>query len=729
MSVSHFNNKIYVATWLGVSVLSFSNSEEITLPYFKPIEGISKACWHLKVVYDEKGNERLLAASVQGLYEITKNDNFVQISDLACYFILPSKNKNDIWIGCNTGLLKISLVNNNFVSHGKILKNTIQERIHFIFEESDSVLWLTTKFHGIYKVSSSSNKINDNNSKATYFDLKDGLSNLGDIFIYNIKGKTYFICKNNIFVYENNKFHKRLTFFQKLIDPSFYFINIVVSNKGDIWFQIGSRKYWKKIIGVARKNGNSYHFEFAPFKPIPEMDLNFIYIDKKENAWFGGDDGLYKYDNSIKIDYTKKYTTLIRKVTIGSDSVIFWGTYYTSPYSDTTQYYSNIQPKELKYKIANEYNSISFEYSAPNYFNEKTNLYSYSLQGEGGSNELWSAWTEDAHKTYERLPHGKYVFKVKSKNIYGVENSANSFEFVILPPWYQTIYAYALYSLIIGLFIFFIIRRSNKRILFAKNKLEILVKERTEEIVKQRKVIEQEKEKAELLLTNILPAEIAEELKANGHVKAQYYDNVTVFFADFKNFSKISEYINPLKLIAELDKSFAYFDEICVKYKLEKIKTIGDAYMCAGGIPLRNDSHFVDAILAAMEIQQYMRKAEENQWLCQLRIGIHTGDLIAGVVGKNKFAYDIWGDTVNTASRMETAGEVGKINISGDTYEYVKKFFICTYRGKIPVKNKGDIDMYFVERINPNLSSDLRGYTPNEAFFELLNNHKDKINE
>lgn len=723
MSVMHYNNKVYIATWLGVSVLTIDNSENITLPYFKQISGINKPCWNLKVIKDNLGNERLLVASVQGLYEITKENKLIQLSDLACYYILQSKYHNNVWVGCNNGVLRIEFADNKIVNHGRVFKNKISERVHQIYEEDKSELWISTKFHGLYKVNFENTGLNGNYEFSTnYYEIKDGLSNLGEINICKVKNNTYFVCKNGVFVFANNKFHRKLKIINQLVDPSYYIINIVVSDNGDIWFQIGSRKYWKKIIGVARKKNDSYEFEYAPFKPIPEMDLNCIYVDGNKNTWFGGDDGLYKYDNNVKIDYKTNFTTLIRKVTIGSDSVVFWGTYYNGPYSDTTKYWTFTQPNELKTKIAYEYNKIEFEYAAPSCFDEKTNMYSYKLVGAGGDNENWSLWTNESRKTYERLPFGKYTFKVKSKNIYGVENESASFEFSILPPWYQTIFAYIIYFIIIGLVIFFILRSGNKRILNAKNKLELLVKERTEEIVKQQKLIEKEKEKAEMLLMNILPTEIAEELKINGHVKAQYYDNVTVFFADFKNFSKISEYINPLKLIAELDKSFAYFDDICAKYNLEKIKTIGDAYMCAGGIPLRNETHFVDAILAAMEIQQYMRKAEENQWLCQLRIGIHTGDLIAGVVGKNKFAYDIWGDTVNTASRMETAGEVGKINISGDTYEYVKKFFVCTYRGKIPVKNKGDIDMYFVERINPGLSSDLRGYTPNEKFYELLKN-------
>lgn len=219
---------------------------------------------------------------------------------------------------------------------------------------------------------------------------------------------------------------------------------------------------------------------------------------------------------------------------------------------------------------------------------------------------------------------------------------------------------------------------------------------------KTKKIIEDEKERSEKLLLNILPYETAEELKEKGSATPKQYDMVSVLFTDFKGFTTIAEKLTPEQLIAELNQCFLEFDKIIDAHNLEKIKTIGDAYMCAGGIPVANTTNPVDVVNAGIEIKAYMdrMKAEREAsgleyW--ELRIGIHTGKVIAGVVGKNKFAYDIWGDAVNTASRMESSGEPGKVNISGDTYELVKNQFNCVYRGKIKAKNKGDIDMYFVE--------------------------------
>jgi len=220
---------------------------------------------------------------------------------------------------------------------------------------------------------------------------------------------------------------------------------------------------------------------------------------------------------------------------------------------------------------------------------------------------------------------------------------------------------------------------------------------------KTKKIIESEKDRSEKLLLNILPEETAEELKEKGSATPKHYDLVSVLFTDFKGFTNIAEKLTPQELVAELNRCFFEFDKIIDRHNLEKIKTIGDAYMCAGGIPVSNTSNPVEIVRAGLEIKQFMdnlkhERATAGKDYWELRIGIHTGPVVAGVVGKNKFAYDIWGDAVNTASRMESSGIPGKVNISGTTYELVKNEFECSYRGKIQAKNKGEIDMYIVER-------------------------------
>ncbi len=246
------------------------------------------------------------------------------------------------------------------------------------------------------------------------------------------------------------------------------------------------------------------------------------------------------------------------------------------------------------------------------------------------------------------------------------------------------------------------------------------------EINTQKQLIQNEQNKSEKLLLNIMPFEIAKQLKSKGKASSRQYKMVTVLFADFKGFSKFSMELNPNDLVNILDTYFAKFDEIIGKHYLEKIKTIGDAYMCAGGLPLSNKSNPFDSVLTGLEIQNYMNKLNDSKVISnlsvwELRIGIHTGPLVAGVVGRKKFAYDIWGETVNIASRMEHSGHVGMVNISGATYEFVKDFFECDYRGKIEAKNIGKIDMYFVNRLKPEFSSDHDGLIPNEEFINMVN--------
>jgi adenylate cyclase len=233
--------------------------------------------------------------------------------------------------------------------------------------------------------------------------------------------------------------------------------------------------------------------------------------------------------------------------------------------------------------------------------------------------------------------------------------------------------------------------------------------------------LSEENAQSEKLLLNILPREVADELKRAGTSKPRHYPSATVCFTDFEGFTKIAESLTPTELVDELDRCFSYFDSLMERYNLEKLKTIGDSYMFVGGIPESNGTHAVDCVMAALEIQAFMNQMKEiksSQGLpyWQLRLGIHSGDLVAGVIGERKFAYDVWSDTVNTASRCESSGVTGKINISRATYELVKDFFVCEYRGAVPAKHKGNIEMYFVHGLLPELHRVEQPRTPNSEF-------------
>lgn len=235
----------------------------------------------------------------------------------------------------------------------------------------------------------------------------------------------------------------------------------------------------------------------------------------------------------------------------------------------------------------------------------------------------------------------------------------------------------------------------NRQLERHNRELEQLVEERTAEL-------REEKDKSEELLLNILPRETAQELIERGEATPRHYDQATILFTDFQAFTKSASDITPQELVSTLNECFTAFDEIIGRHNLEKIKTIGDAYMCAGGIPTENTTNALDAVAAAIEIRDWVKQWNDNRqaqgkdtW--EARLGLHTGELIAGVIGKKKFAYDVWGDAVNLAARMETNGQAGQVNISQATYNLVKDSFNCLPRGPVEVKGKGLMDMWFVQ--------------------------------
>lgn len=255
--------------------------------------------------------------------------------------------------------------------------------------------------------------------------------------------------------------------------------------------------------------------------------------------------------------------------------------------------------------------------------------------------------------------------------------------------------------------------------LFLSALIAIGLYRRNKFIQRTKLIIEEEKNRSDDLLLNILPEETAMELKAHGKVDAKRFESVTVLFTDFKSFTSYSENLSPEKLVKSVDYYFSKFDHIIEKYKLEKIKTGGDSYMCAGGLPFPTKDHAIKMTLAAFEIARFVEdtKNSDNHEIAHfdIRIGINTGPVVAGVVGTKKFSYDIWGDTVNVASRMESTSIPGKINVAENTYQLIKDAFDCEYRSEIEVKNKGKMNMYFVTGIKQ------------QTFYKYMNNSKELV--
>ena len=353
---------------------------------------------------------------------------------------------------------------------------------------------------------------------------------------------------------------------------------------------------------------------------------------------------------------------------------------------------AGIQNNE-KITLTHNDKAFTISFGMSDYHQPLENEFSYRLEGYETD---WSPPSSINSIRYNNIPAGKYTFHVRARsenlqwNKEELRLHINIKEAFYRTWWFWGICGASLLSIIWGTarYRIYLLQKREKQ-------LEELVTKRTEELAL-------EKDKSEKLLLNILPAEIAEELKANGVAKAKRHELVTVMFSDFKGFTKISEQMEPEALVAEIDLCFRAFDEIIEKHNLEKIKTVGDAYLCVSGIAGSSEDDAVRVVRAALEIQEFMKKtAKEKQSSgaphFEARIGIHTGPLVAGIVGIKKFAYDIWGDTVNIAARMETNSEVGRVNLSEATYQLVKSQYHCSKHGIYSEIERRPIAMYFVD--------------------------------
>jgi class 3 adenylate cyclase/predicted metal-dependent HD superfamily phosphohydrolase len=394
--------------------------------------------------------------------------------------------------------------------------------------------------------------------------------------------------------------------------------------------------------------------------------------------------------------------------------------------------------------------SITLKFMTSEMSNPDLISYKYTLEGsESEEGDVHLGNTNQLH--LNSLQPGEYTLRVYAKLGNGNWSTKPAILMIsVETPYWKTIWFWIIITVFAGLLTMFYFRKKIEYERRQQVKLERKIAERTKEIreqnikiEKQKHTIEEkknhleeqkvlleiEKEKTEKVLKNILPVSIYEEIKATGRASARAYGRVSVLFTDFVGFTKIAETMKPSDLVNELDVYFRKFDEIIVRNNLEKIKTIGDAYMCAGGVPVRNKTNPIDACLAALQIQDTMQLMRNEaiatgKVVWNLRLGINTGEVTAGVIGTEKLAYDIWGSTVNQAQRMEMLGEPGKVTISGQTFKYIEPYFNCTFRGKAKTKSQGLVDMYTVDSIKAELSLDGKGIYPNERFHQILNLHQ-----
>jgi len=463
---------------------------------------------------------------------------------------------------------------------------------------------------------------------------------------------------------------------------------------------------------------------------IPSDEIRALVIDEADNIWMSTEKKLVRFTPNRQsfIEYSEKQGIKTEKFEFGSacitqDQMIYFGglggfhafnpksilqkDYLPSPVILISEFLVKkkeeltpspenigIVQKNRTLSLKHNENTFFIGFSLIDYHDPKQVYLEYKLENHDHG---WQKADEKKTASYYNLQPGKYSFKVRGANSRGLWNKEGQQIIIhILPPWWKTWWAKLLY-MIIGFVVVYLFIRWRTYALEKRQKiLEQMVREQTAELTL-------EKERSESLLLNILPSHVAEELKKHGSSPARHFEQVTVLFTDFKQFTTITEQLSAEELVAEINICFKAFDEIIGQYNIEKIKTVGDAYMAAAGLQSPKKSPPKNVILAAIKMQEFIKQRKKERQQIQLpffemRCGIHTGPVVAGIVGIKKFQYDIWGDTVNVAARIESSCMEGKVNISQATFDLIKNDpqFKFTSRGKVKVKHEKEIRMYYV---------------------------------
>ncbi|RLD61874.1 MAG: hypothetical protein DRJ01_07125 [Bacteroidetes bacterium] len=485
-SIMRFDGKIYLATLLGVYYLDSENyfdNQTITLRKyskfqyrFVPVKGLNEECWQLLNFKTQK-EELLIIVKSKCLVEMNKQHKVDTILQEIPWCIHQSSlDKNRLYVGLENGVKSIYRKDGKWVDEGKI--KGVDKTIENIEEENSGNLWLGTAYDGFIHVKLNLSDTNYfNNIEVTKYDTSSGLHD-GPYFAMNFSNSVIFATGNGIYSFNDkeNKFEINNNFDKRFNKNDRYIHLMSNDKKGRLWIVSFTNDGEKLDIGyISTKNTNGWRWISKPFKSIDDGGIQAIYIDDNI-TWYGGTKGLFRFDNNIAGDYNKKFNTIIRKVRVGEDSVIFWGTYF-----DKYGHTSLVQPDALKLKLKYAYNSIDFEFSAQNTEVEKPLKYSYYLQGY---DKKWSDLSENTERYYTNLPEGEYVFMVKAVNIYNKESSIAKFEFIVLPPWYRTILAFIGYVLALIIFIYLIVTQYTKH-------LRAIIKERTKEIREQKEIVEE----------------------------------------------------------------------------------------------------------------------------------------------------------------------------------------------------------------------------------------------
>ena len=679
-------------------------------------------------------DQALYAGTTNGIYKLPFRGNdthFEALKGAEGTFFISFVFNNDLYFGGNQGIFKIKdheaqNVFNQYCSNacvsrynpGKLIVansswlSVLEERngdlslignkirlageIRSIAEDINGKIWVGTNYYGVYQIQFSPDYSKFSIEHYNTDEILPGVYSWVEIYAY--KNQLLYSTESGLFLFDP---------LSKKLNTESPFVGARVHDKTWINPLIGIGT--DQFLGIARHQGENSELlffgdqsgetkvKYIPFPFIDKFSFSTVYSDGNI-VWLAGPEGVTRIDTAKTSAPSAHHKIIIRNLIIDNDSV-----FYIHKKSEEGK-----KRKDL-IKFSYDLNSLRFNFAYPDFHSSEFVKYSHILNN---LDEKWSEWSSTPFKEYNNLSSGKYVFKVKAVDVYGRESGVETYSFIVKPPFYYTVYAFISYALLIISFAFMVFKIRDYQFSKEKSELEKVIKNRTEELVR-------EIERSEDLLVNMLPTQIANELKSNGKAQTRKYEQVSVLFSDIQGFTQIAELISPDVLVSKLDEFFQKVDAILGKYHIEKIKTIGDGYMCAGGIPVPNRTNPVEVCLTALEIWNIMdhfefdRKAiKDLDW--GLRIEVHTGPVIAGVIGDKKLSYDIWGTTVNTASRMESNGTPGMLNVSKSTYLLIRDFFSCQYHQSLTLKSGHVTDMYYVNRLKKEYSADELGRTPNE---------------
>lgn len=694
-------------------------------------------------------------------------------------------NENRVLVGCVDGLFELNIYGKNAYTFKKIEYLKGEEaikhvRIYSIVHWKEDKYFLGTKAGAVLiDLKTKKAQAFEHSSKKSKETITSGVCRV----VYKDRQKRIWFATSsgelNLLSEKNNEL--------KII-PYAYNSYLLKTSKDYITSicQTSKNEFWLGTFGSGLMYWNESTKETKVFTKKQGLPNNVVYgvvPDKHGNLWLSTNKGICRFNRSSKeaTNYTEIDGLMSNEFNLGAymrsnTGELFFGGIYGYNFFDPeklTLHKPDVSVTITKFKLDKNWlrphekgsplvkpisqsdaiklsyrqRSFTIHFQPSDLSNPELVNYKYILEGSdegeiliGNTNEL----------RFNSLSPGNYTLKIYARIGDGPWGKSPAvLAIYIKSPFWATWWFWLIIAVFLAIAIRVFIRKRIESERREQVRLEMKIAERTREIraqnvqiesqrkqleeeknkvVEQQRLLQIEKDKTEKLLRNVIPESTAEELKSKGTVSARAYKTVSVLFTDFVGFTKIAEHMNPTELVSKLDVYFRKFDEIIVKNNLEKIKTIGDAYMCAGGVPVRNNTNPIDTCLAALQIQDYMRKHKNDgiinktdYW--ELRLGINTGEVTAGVIGSERLAFDVWGATVNHAQRMEMLGEPGKVTITGNTFKLIEPYFECIFRGKAQTKSRGILDMYTVERIKPELSINGEGIFPNDRFQQIVNLH------